>query len=557
MFIRLSLICIISYRRIMKRFFSVFFLLCSCTSEVGTLLRDVESYIMEHPDSALTVIESVDISVLTTKKLKANHALLHAMALDKNYIDVTDDSIAQVAVDYYSRKGISKNKARAYYYLGIAYYYQKDYEKAILEFTKAEKVAELCDSLYWGMTKDIQGHTYEMTYNDKEAINCFEKAYDIYHNLLNLNKAQSVQFKLARALINNLQYEEAEKKLSALLADKSINEELRLRYSHLYAYLKIIQPKRDPQKSIELYEKFIDSEGVMTIQDYWAYAFALNLVGRNNDSREIVDELIEIDSTSTASYWLYLINKYEGNATKALSFLEESGYKDNKVITETLNQSLSLAQRDYYESQSELAEYKIKNRTLSLISVIVISILSIVVIILFITRYIRKQREEKDSYIRYADEVSRQLHLLRSEADSLPVLKRKYLELYKSKFEDLRILCDNYLQYKDRTDAERRMYGKVVSMINELRNDAGHNAELEMMLNADLDNIITNIRSEIKMKEIDYSIYCYLVIGFDATTISRLLDVSVNTIYIRKSRIKAAIENSMAEHKGQFLEILT
>ena len=543
----------------MKRFFSVFFifLLCSCTSEVGTLLRDVESYIMEHPDSALTVIESVDISVLTTKKLKANHALLHAMALDKNYIDVTDDSIAQVAVDYYSRKGISKNKARAYYYLGIAYYYQKDYEKAILEFTKAEKVAELCDSLYWGMTKDIQGHTYEMTYNDKEAINCFEKAYDIYHNLLNLNKAQSVQFKLARALINNLQYEEAEKKLSALLADKSINEELRLRYSHLYAYLKIIQPKRDPQKSIELYEKFIDSEGVMTIQDYWAYAFALNLVGRNNDSREIVDELIEIDSTSTASYWLYLINKYEGNLTKALYFLEESGFKDNQVITETLNQSLSLAQRDYYESQSELAEYKIKNRTLSLISVIVISILLIVVIILFITRYIRKQREEKDSYIRYADEVSRQLHLLRSEADSLPVLKRKYLELYKSKFEDLRILCDNYLQYKDRTDAERRMYGKVVSMINELRNDAGHNAELEMMLNADLDNIITNIRSEIKMKEIDYSIYCYLVIGFDATTISRLLDVSVNTIYIRKSRIKAAIENSMAEHKGQFLEILT
>ena len=543
----------------MKRFFSVFFifLLCSCTSEVGTLLRDVESYIMEHPDSALTLIESVDISVLTTKKLKANHALLHAMALDKNYIDVTDDSIAQVAVDYYSRKGISKNKARAYYYLGIAYYYQKDYEKAILEFTKAEKVAELCDSLYWGMTKDIQGHTYEMTYNDKEAINCFEKAYDIYHNLLNLNKAQSVQFKLARALINNLQYEEAEKKLSALLADKSINEELRLRYSHLYAYLKIIQPKREAQKSIELYEKFIDSEGVMSIQDYWAYAFALNLVGRNNDSRDIVDELIEIDSTSTASYWLYLINKYEGNATKALSFLEESGYKDNKVITETLNQSLSLTQRDYYESQSELAEYKIKNRTLSLISVIIISILSIVVIISFITRYIRKQREEKDSYIRYADEVSRQLHLLRSEADSLPVLKRKYLELYKSKFEDLRILCDNYLQYKDRTDAERRMYGKVVSMINELRNDAGHNAELEMMLNADLDNIITNIRSEIKMKEIDYSIYCYLVIGFDATTISRLLDVSVNTIYIRKSRIKAAIENSMAEHKGQFLEILT
>lgn len=550
----------ILYRRNMKRLFTVFLivLLYSCaSSEVGTLLRDVESYIMEHPDSALTVLESVDSSFLRTQKMRANHALLHAMALDKNYIDVIDDSIAQVAVDYYSRKGISKNKARAYYYLGIAYYYQKDYDKAILEFTKAEKVAELCDSLYWAMTKSIQAKVYSSTYNDIETLSCLKSALNIYLSISDYKKAQSVRLRIANQYLNQLDYQKADSLLTYILNSENVDNNIKSQAIKSYAYLKIIQPERESQKAIVLYEEYMDSEGVMSIQDYWAYAFALNLVGRNNDSSDIVDELIEIDSTSTASYWLYLINKYDGNATKALSFLEESGYKDNKVITETLNQSLSLAQRDYYESQSELAEYKIKNRTLSLISVIVISILSIVVIISFITRYIRKQREEKDSYIRYADEISRQLHLLQSAADSLPVLKRKYLELYKSRFEDLRILCDNYLQYKDRTDAERKMYGKVVAMINELRNDADHNTELEKMLNADLDNIMIHMRGEIKMKEIDYSIYCYLVIGFDATTISRLLDVSVNTIYIRKSRIKSAIENSMAEHKGQFLEMLT
>lgn len=550
----------ILYRRNMKRLFAIFLivLLYSCaSSEVGTLLRDVESYIMEHPDSALVVLESVDSSFLRTQKMRANHALLHAMALDKNYINVTDDSIAQVAVDYYSRKGISKNKARAYYYLGIAYYYQKDYDKAILEFTKAEKVAELCDSLYWAMTKSIQAKVYSSTYNDIETLSCLKSALNIYLSISDYKKAQSVRLRIANQYLNQLDYQKADSLLTYILNSENVDNNIKSQAIKSYAYLKIIQPERESQKAIVLYEEYMDSEGVMSIQDYWAYAFALNLVGRNNDSRDIVDELIEIDSTSTASYWLYLINKYDGNATKALSFLEESGYKDNKVITETLNQSLSLAQRDYYESQSELAEYKIKNRTLSLISVIVISILSIVVIISFITRYIRKQREEKDSYIRYADEISRQLHLLQSAADSLPVLKRKYLELYKSRFEDLRILCDNYLQYKDRTDAERKMYGKVVAMINELRNDADHNTELEKMLNADLDNIMIHMRGEIKMKEIDYSIYSYLIIGFDATTISRLLDVSVNTIYIRKSRIKSAIENSMAEHKGQFLEMLT
>ena len=77
------------------------------------------------------------------------------MALDKNYIDVSEDSIASVAVNFYSRKGPLKYRARAYYYLGLAYYYQQDYDKAILELTKAEKAAEVSDSLYWGITKSF------------------------------------------------------------------------------------------------------------------------------------------------------------------------------------------------------------------------------------------------------------------------------------------------------------------------------------------------------------------------------------------------------------------
>ena len=545
----------------MKQTFLPILLICiivGCTprSTISTL-NDVDSYIMERPDSALQVIESMDRSLLKTERSRAHHALLHAMALDKNYIDVTDDSIAQVAVDYYSRRGPEKSKARAYYYLGLAYYYQQNYDKAILEFTKAEEVAETCDSLYWGMTKSIQANIYHTTYNSVETLECLLKAFDIYNSLSDILKLQSVKSKLSDLYISQSEFTKADKLLSNLLNDNNLDEDIKISALSSAAFLKIVQPNREPEVAVDIYDSIINYENAMQDKDYWAYAFALNLVGRKMESNEIIDELIKVDTSSTASYWLYLINKYEGNYAEALSYLEETGFKDNKIITDVLNQSLSLTQRDYYESQSELAEYKIKNRTLTLISVIVISILSIIVIIFAVTRYIRKQREEKDSYIRYADEISRQLHILQTEADSLPALKRKYLELYKSKFEDLRVLCDNYLQYKDRTDAEKKMYGQVVTMVNELRTDSDHNAELETMLNADLDNIMTNIRNEIKMKETDYSIYSYLVIGFDATTISRLLDVSVNTVYIRKSRIKAAIESSSAEHRNQFLEILS
>ena len=67
--------------------FAVLFFL-SCTSKnIERTLNDVESYIRERPDSALTVLDSIDRDLLKSRKLRSHHALLFAMALDKNYID--------------------------------------------------------------------------------------------------------------------------------------------------------------------------------------------------------------------------------------------------------------------------------------------------------------------------------------------------------------------------------------------------------------------------------------------------------------------------------------
>ena len=54
------------------------------------------------------------------------------MALDKNYIDVSDDSLALTALDYYDSRGDRKYKARSLYYLGLSYYYSQEYDKAII-----------------------------------------------------------------------------------------------------------------------------------------------------------------------------------------------------------------------------------------------------------------------------------------------------------------------------------------------------------------------------------------------------------------------------------------
>lgn len=534
------------------------FILLSCRSyDVTRTLQDVDSYIMTRPDSALTVLEGVDRDLLRSERQRAYHALLYAMALDKNYIDVSEDSIASVAVNYYSRKGPMKYRARAYYYLGLAYYYQQDYDRAILEFTKAEKAAEVSDSLYLGMTKSIQGHSYYETHNLEEVLNCFHKAYDIYSALSEYSKACSVMYKLISTYIAKLEFEKAEEMLLELLDNNELRGNLRLRTLALYAYLNVAKPDRNPNHSVQLYEQLINSNYSLSNNDFWAYSFALSLVGRIAESRDITSELFVSDTSSAAYYWQYLIAKYDNDYKRALAYLEESNFRDNKVIITALNQSLSLAQRDYYESESELAEYKAKGRTYALVSVVIICLLILALGYFAFCRYIKKQKDEKDRYINYADEVSRQLKALQTDADAMPALKRKYVELYKEKFESLRLLCDNYLLYQDRTDAEKKMYSRVVDMIDEIRGDKNCIGELEFILNKDLDGLMTALRREIKAKEVDYSIYAYSIIGFDATTISNLLDLSVNQVYIRKSRIKRQIENSGSENKTRFLEMLS
>lgn len=93
--------------------------------------------------------------------------------------------------------------------------------------------------------------------------------------------------------------------------------------------------------------------------------------------------------------------------------------------------------------------------------------------------------------------------------------------------------------------------------MNDFTNDYTNREKFEAMLDADLDNIMSNLRLEMpSLKEKDYVIFSFLVIGFDVTTISNLLNITANTIYIRKSRIRHQIDEHNPAHKRQFIEAI-
>lgn len=527
--------------------------LFSCTpSQVKNQLLDVESYIMERPDSALAVLESMDRSLLVTQADRAHHALLNAMALDKNFIDVADDSLARVAVDYYSERGDRKYYARSLYYYGLAYYYQEEYNKAIVEFTKAERIMEDKDSLYLVMIKIAQADTYAKTYNFPEEECCLREALEIAIRARYLYYLQVAKLRLSLPLFDHHSDAEAFTMIDELINDEDTDERVR-GYALLTKAFVLVSHQKAFIDALEIYNASRDNE-YLTVKDYWAWAYSLNAVGRKEEAKDMIDQLAQ-EKSGTTSYWQYMIAKSDNDIESALSYLEDYLEYNNVEVSDALKQSLALSQRDYYESQAELSESEAERSKLSLSLVILSSAMILILVGVCVIWYVRRQKRAKEQYLLYISEIRRQLE--EAKKDDYPALKRKYLALYKSRFETIGALCEQYAQSQDLVNAEKSIYKKVVLLVDEFTDDYTNREKFEAMLDADLDNIMSNLRTEMpSLKNKDYMIFSLLLIGFDVTTIANLLNITANTVYIRKSRMKAQIQEQNPLHMDQFIEAI-
>lgn len=525
--------------------------------DVHERLQDIESYIVEHPDSALAAIESIDNEMIKTKSLKAHHALLHAMSLDKNYIDVTDDSLALEAVRYYRKHGPKKNLARSTYYLALSYFNDGQYDKSIIELAKAEDVAKRYDSLYLGFIKVLQADIHNINYNDIQELECLEEALGIYTAIgadfyINVSKLS-----LAKSYVDNHEYEKADSLFLNLIMSKEVPSKLRYQAMKSYAYMLATQPDSDYDSAAGYFEKAAaETDGrYFTTQDYWVWAYSLMRIGREKECDTMVSSLKQLDTSGTAYYWMYRIAKRKGDYEKSLLYLEKNNIKENHHIAHILKQSISTIQRDYYQLQYEAADYQADKRLLSIVLISTTAVLSAILICFYTIRYRRKKEEEKNEYIRYAEEIVRQLRDL--QKDSYNSLQKKYISMYKNKYETLRSLYEHYLVSYGRVDADKIIYRKVVHLIDELRNDIQDNKAIEKLLNEDLNEIISSLRAEFPgLSKRDHTLIGYLALGFDAPVISHFMNCSTNSIYIRKSRLKKVFEESDAEHKSVFLELI-
>jgi tetratricopeptide (TPR) repeat protein len=178
--------------------FMVLFISCGHKTKAWNTMDIAECLMNSRPDSALSILSSIDKSCLGDDEERARYALLMSMALDKNYIDTTSFDVIQPAIDYYLSKGTADERLRTLYYQGRIFQNMFDFDMAMKCFLKAEDLRCDCtDTLLYANLLVAQGNLYYKSYQINDYILNNLKAANLYSKLGNDG---SMQVSLIRAL---------------------------------------------------------------------------------------------------------------------------------------------------------------------------------------------------------------------------------------------------------------------------------------------------------------------------------------------------------------------
>lgn len=531
----------------------------SCSNrQTALILNDVESYIQNRPDSALATIRAIDTTTLTSRSLRAHYALLHAMALDKNWIDTTDISIVMPAVGYYDHHPSDVRRAKAWYYLGRIQENRGDIPSANISFLKSEKWAiGKADEYFMSLIWQSLSNTYSKSYLNEEALLYSERSFQSSARMRDTLGINASRYRMAQDLNNLHRYTEADSIYRILVSidNSSISSHLYPSLISDYALLRL-QHYDDYGTAVRLFGEAIEKSGYLRNHNLWgAYAYALLRNGYSDYSDNIFKQLEFVDDSNSLAIktWRARAEAYAGNFASAYERITIASNIQQENVAHILKQSTLRAQMTYREQENDAAKKMMVRR----IIVLVTSLLLLLFIAFGIIVYLKWRNK------RIASEQELMLDSFRSLSadydrvrDNQAAIRAKYIAMFQTHFGQTGQI--NYLLLHSTKEKDTVLYQELKKAVMSIRTDAESQQQFEMILNESLDNIMVHFRETFPGKKSRYyQIASFLFAGFDATIISNIVhDLSKDNVYVEKSRIKKLIRETNSPYREQFLSLL-
>ena len=387
-------------------------LLLSCSGqEVRNSIKDlddVESYIQERPDSALFVLEGIDRLNLNTRGLKARHGLLLSMALDKNFIDLTSDSLIAPVVKYYEGTKDYDHLFKAYYYLGRIYHNADRHNESMMIYSKALDISDkISDNLYIGLLHAQFGHLNYDYFNYEAAIENFNKAYEYYKKA---GKEAYMHYTLLNLAPLYGELGDWAKKKATLweCMEWAYDNDMKIVYDNCIDQLFLLSVTTSMPSIIEeIIEKYgLESLTQNTIFHYgFAYKYALG--GDRQMFQKHIEKAWETSDsnqdTTNILFTEYKSYKLLGDFEKSLQVYEQVFKREDQHVRALFNSPLMEERTDYLEETKSENSIIIKNQRLT-IQVIILSCLALIfaagIVVMLIRNELKRSAAENE---RYAD----------------------------------------------------------------------------------------------------------------------------------------------------------
>ena len=539
---------------------------CSCASRhTAATLNDVETYIQQRPDSALATIRAIDTTTLTTRSLRAHYALLHAMALDKNWIDTTDVNVVMPAVVYYDRQGSADQKMKSYYYLGRIQENRHDYTAAILSFTIAEDVcAESNDEQFKGLLYMGIANVYREVHSVDKTLEYTEKARESFSASGDTHRFDLSTGRLAMAFQEKQDWYKADSLYQVCLQKLKQDTAYMRIYLSQYAAMKNVQPDPDPEGAINLLAMISSEYGKpLSMRDYGVYAYASSLRGDDRTSDRILSMMSRQPENRRvqARYMSYRIAEHNGDYKQALDLLKSIYRQQDTTVYEMLDNSLAQTLQEYYAKQASESQRRLVNHRLIWGFVVLLLLTAAIVAILQVKRKHEQDREKSLELEQENASLQEAVTALSDKVAEMNVqqaqLQREYTMHLQSSFREWGQLYKAYYHpgKNDILDIRENVYYEATNAISRLSGDKEGQMLLERRLNELFDDVMVHYRADFPDEaESDYHFVSFVFAGFDASILKAAFQIpSIPATYARKSRLKESIQNSSSLNKEQYL----
>lgn len=532
------------------------FFMYSCgRTEVSKRLTDIESYINERPDSALSALRQVDTLSLRTKAEKAKYSLLHAMALDKNYIDTADTRIIMPAVEYYGRHGSPKDRLKSLMYLGVEQYNAGLYNQAIVSFYQATEYApKVEDQNLLGILYSRMADTYTMTRDYVQAEEYIDRSIESFKFDGNKDYEYLELARKARNLAQQKQWTDAATLYDSLLNDSLTSNLIKAEIELDYALCLLYSPSKEDTTVYHLMNDAIIRGVKFTNEDQIG---ALAYIRHKFGEVELADSLfLLIEGHNKEHYWKHRIELDKKDFKKAYNELLLSSQNTDSLLNSNSIISAANAQKAFLEQLKKDNSQRIKNQRhwLAIIALFCTLLLSVSYSLLLAYRSKKREQEEEKERMRMLTEIlNNQILDQKKENEKLS------RDTNKAKFAFMADVYETaYRHVGVKENAEDEILHVLASKVGDLRANKESQQYFETMIDAEMGGLMTELRKDCPdLKESEYKMASYYFAGFDNTTVMIIMGISsLENTRMRKSRLRQKIAKRESQNRDVFLQYL-